>query len=110
MDSGAAFARYEEGPLLFRPTYRYDVGTDSYDTSEKMRIPAWTGMFTSCPQRLEGSEPLIDRILYRGSALDLAVYSRAELVGSDHRPGLPSVPYLSTLIDSGKTVFSVWNL
>ena len=38
-----AFSEYEEGPLLFRPTYRYDLGTDTYDTSEKMRIPAWTG-------------------------------------------------------------------
>ncbi|KAF9478161.1 inositol polyphosphate phosphatase [Pholiota conissans] len=69
MDVNAAFAGYEEGPLLFRPTYRYDLGTDNYDTSEKMRIPAWT-----------------DRILHRGSALDLAVYSRAELRGSDHKP------------------------
>ena len=43
MQSGSAFAGYEEGPLLFRPTYRYDLGTDNYDTSEKMRIPAWTG-------------------------------------------------------------------
>ncbi|KAJ7284044.1 inositol polyphosphate phosphatase [Mycena rebaudengoi] len=69
IDSGAAFAGYEEGPLLFRPTYRYDLGTNIYDTSEKMRIPAWT-----------------DRILYRGGSLDLAVYSRAELKGSDHKP------------------------
>ncbi|KAF8639783.1 hypothetical protein AX17_001043 [Amanita inopinata Kibby_2008] len=69
MDTGAAFAGYQEGPLLFRPTYRYDVGTDNYDTSEKLRIPAWT-----------------DRILYLGSQLDLATYSRAELRGSDHRP------------------------
>ena len=28
----------------------------------------------------------LDRILYRGDQLDLAVYSRAELKGSDHRP------------------------
>ncbi|KAF5388077.1 hypothetical protein D9615_000583 [Tricholomella constricta] len=69
MDSGAAFSGYSEGPLLFRPTYRYDFGTDNYDTSEKMRIPAWT-----------------DRILYRGDQLDLFVYSRAELRGSDHKP------------------------
>lgn len=43
MDSQAAFVGFEEGPLIFPPTYRYDVGTDSYDTSEKSRIPAWTG-------------------------------------------------------------------
>jgi len=69
MDIGTAFAGYTEGPLLFRPTYRYDAGTDHYDTSEKMRVPAWT-----------------DRILYRGNHLDLSVYSRAELRGSDHKP------------------------
>ncbi|KAJ7590659.1 inositol polyphosphate phosphatase [Mycena floridula] len=69
MDQNVAFPGYDEGPLLFAPTYRYDVGTDNYDTSEKYRIPAWT-----------------DRILYRGHSLDLSVYSRAELKGSDHKP------------------------
>ncbi|KAJ3993489.1 SacI homology domain-containing protein, partial [Lentinula boryana] len=69
MDAGVAFSGYEEGPLLFRPTYRYDLGTDNYDSSEKMRIPAWT-----------------DRVLYRGHQLDLSTYSRAELKGSDHKP------------------------
>ncbi|KZT13014.1 DNase I-like protein [Laetiporus sulphureus 93-53] len=69
IDDGLAFPGYQEGPLLFRPTYKYDVGSDKYDTGEKMRIPAWT-----------------DRILYKGSQLDLAVYSRAELKSSDHRP------------------------
>jgi hypothetical protein len=43
MSTGVAFSGYVEGPILFRPTYRYDIGTDNYDTSEKMRIPAWTG-------------------------------------------------------------------
>lgn len=48
MTSGTAFSGYIEGPIVFRPTYRYDVGTDNYDTSEKMRIPAWTGLSFSC--------------------------------------------------------------
>jgi hypothetical protein len=43
MDNGLAFQGYEEGPVVFRPTYRYDLYSDAYDTSEKMRIPAWTG-------------------------------------------------------------------
>ncbi|KAG9317505.1 inositol polyphosphate phosphatase [Chiua virens] len=68
IEAGEAFVGYDEGPLLFPPTYKYDVGTDNYDSSEKMRIPAWT-----------------DRILFKGN-LDLSVYSRAELRGSDHRP------------------------
>lgn len=43
MQTGAAFDEYMEGPILFKPTYRYDLFSDNYDTSEKMRIPAWTG-------------------------------------------------------------------
>ncbi|EJF56616.1 inositol polyphosphate phosphatase [Dichomitus squalens LYAD-421 SS1] len=69
MDDREAFHGYQEGPLLFRPTYKYDLHSDTYDSGEKMRIPAWT-----------------DRILFKGNNLDLTVYSRAELKSSDHRP------------------------
>ncbi|EGO27701.1 hypothetical protein SERLADRAFT_446933 [Serpula lacrymans var. lacrymans S7.9] len=84
MDSRAIFEGYEEGPLLFRPTYKYDVGTDNYDTSEKLRIPAWT-----------------DRILFRGR-FDLTAYSRAELKGSDHRPVFASFRTSVRIIDTAK--------
>jgi hypothetical protein len=61
---------FHELPITFAPTYKYDVGTDSYDTSEKKRAPAWC-----------------DRLLYRGhdrvSQLD---YRRHEVRVSDHRP------------------------
>ena len=43
MDDREVFHGYQEGPLLFRPTYKYDLHSDTYDSSEKMRIPAWTG-------------------------------------------------------------------
>lgn len=43
MDDGEVFQGFQEGPLLFRPTYKYDLHSDNYDTGEKMRIPAWTG-------------------------------------------------------------------
>ncbi|CAD6572285.1 MAG: inositol polyphosphate 5-phosphatase, partial [Tremellales sp. Tagirdzhanova-0007] len=69
MDDSEVFVGYDEGPIIFRPTYKYDNGTDDYDTSEKARIPAWT-----------------DRILFKGSALRLKEYNRAELRTSDHRP------------------------
>ncbi|KAF8269062.1 SacI homology domain-containing protein [Lactarius quietus] len=85
MSSGAAFSGYVEGPILFRPTYRYDVGTDNYDTSEKMRIPAWT-----------------DRVLYRGNKLDQSIYSRAELRGSDHRPVYAAFRATVHIIDHAK--------
>lgn len=47
----APFSGFLEGPLSFRPTYKFDTGTDVYDTSAKRRVPAWT-----------------DRILYSGGA------------------------------------------
>ncbi len=69
MDDGEVFIGYDEGPITFRPTYKFDNGTDDYDTSEKQRIPAWT-----------------DRVLFKGSALRLQEYNCADLRTSDHRP------------------------
>ncbi len=40
--SGALFDDFLEAPLTFAPTYKFDVHTDRYDTSDKQRIPAWT--------------------------------------------------------------------
>jgi hypothetical protein len=39
--AGRVFQRFVEGPLLFLPTYKYDVGSDRYDSSKKQRIPSW---------------------------------------------------------------------
>ena len=36
------FRGFTEGRLTFAPTYKFDPFSDDYDTSEKMRIPAWT--------------------------------------------------------------------
>ncbi|XP_013858663.1 inositol polyphosphate 5-phosphatase K isoform X2 [Austrofundulus limnaeus] len=33
---------FEEGPLNFKPTYKFDHKSDTYDTSGKKRKPAWT--------------------------------------------------------------------
>lgn len=70
MKQHIVFAGYNEGPLVFRPTYKYDNNSETYDSSEKQRIPSWT-----------------DRVLYKGRGLDLFKYNRAELKTSDHRPG-----------------------
>lgn len=67
---GFRLRAFQEAPITFAPTYKYDVGTDNYDTSEKRRAPAWC-----------------DRVLYRGlSRIKPVDYRRHEVRISDHRP------------------------
>ncbi len=70
--SGRVFLGFKEGDVTFAPTYKYDVGTLTYDTSEKQRVPSWT-----------------DRILWKGKKRDRVRnrhYGRYELLISDHLP------------------------
>ncbi|KAF4626621.1 hypothetical protein G7Y89_g11537 [Cudoniella acicularis] len=69
MVAGLTFPYYSESRITFNPTYKYDLGEDAYDTSEKARIPAWT-----------------DRILRKGTNLRQINYNTAPLRFSDHRP------------------------
>jgi hypothetical protein len=67
---GFRLRAFIESPITFAPTYKYDVGTDRYDTSAKARSPAWC-----------------DRLLYRGiGRVKQLDYCRHEIYASDHRP------------------------
>ncbi|KAL1905982.1 hypothetical protein Sste5344_008241 [Sporothrix stenoceras] len=71
-NAGFRLRAFDELPLRFDPTYKYDVGTDNYDSSEKKRSPAWC-----------------DRLLYRGghgARVRQLNYRRHEVRVSDHRP------------------------
>ncbi|GAA5852023.1 hypothetical protein JCM8547_000130 [Rhodosporidiobolus lusitaniae] len=48
-----AFSDFEEAPITFPPTFKFDVGTEVYDTSEKQRTPSWTDriLFLSIHER-----------------------------------------------------------
>ncbi|KAI8905732.1 Endonuclease/exonuclease/phosphatase [Powellomyces hirtus] len=60
---------FVERPLDFAPTFKYDVGTDRYDSSEKRRVPSWC-----------------DRVLYCSHHVVQTSYVRYETCLSDHRP------------------------
>lgn len=69
MVHGKTFPFYTEKPPTFPPTYKYNLNSDEYDTSEKARIPAWC-----------------DRIVTKGDNLRQVYYDTAPLKFSDHRP------------------------
>ncbi|KAJ5157574.1 Inositol-1-4-5-trisphosphate 5-phosphatase 1 [Penicillium canariense] len=84
MIAGRVFQFYSEGLITFAPTYKYDVGTDNYDTSDKSRIPAWC-----------------DRILWRGANLRQTQYHTADLRVSDHRPIFAKFDCMIDVVDQG---------
>ncbi|XP_068236175.1 inositol polyphosphate 5-phosphatase E isoform X2 [Palaemon carinicauda] len=69
---GEAFGEFEEGLITFAPTFKYDPGTDHYDTSSKQRVPSYT-----------------DRILFKSSrgSVKCCSYDACPLFRtSDHKP------------------------
>eukprot|EP01138_Halocafeteria_seosinensis_P015065 gb/GECG01015378.1/.p1 GENE.gb/GECG01015378.1/~~gb/GECG01015378.1/.p1 ORF type:complete len:495 (+),score=39.34 gb/GECG01015378.1/:1-1485(+) len=68
---GRTFQGFAEGPLHFYPTYKFDKGKDTYDSSGKGRVPSWT-----------------DRILFKPASRVMRLFaydSIHEVKCSDHR-------------------------
>ena len=72
-DHRLAFQDFDEAPIGFSPTFKFDVGTSVYDTSEKQRVPSWTDR--------------IQWLAIRPDAVDSAAYdAHPEVSLSDHKP------------------------
>ncbi|XP_077164423.1 phosphatidylinositol 4,5-bisphosphate 5-phosphatase A isoform X2 [Paroedura picta] len=77
---------FQEGSLNFPPTFKFDVGTNMYDTSAKKRKPAWTDRIL---WKIKGSNNLNHS--GRSSCSNLSVTqlcycSHMEYTVSDHKP------------------------
>ncbi|KAL5251090.1 hypothetical protein ACHWQZ_G016717 [Mnemiopsis leidyi] len=89
------FQGYNEGPLEFAPTYKYDLNSDYYDTSEKFRSPAWCDrVLWRCKERYRYMDNL--------SPGKLLFYGNTEIKTSDHRPVLGVVDIEVRQIDSAQ--------
>ena len=76
--AGRCFNGFSEGLVTFPPTYKYDIGTSRYDTSEKKRSPSW------CDRILWFRNPLK---LQDPSWLKMVSYTATQkLLMSDHKP------------------------
>nr|XP_019952805.1 PREDICTED: synaptojanin-1 isoform X5 [Paralichthys olivaceus] len=100
-NAGLVFRGFIEGKLDFAPTYKYDLFSEDYDTSEKCRTPAWTDRIL-WKRRKWNFDRTAEEMNVVGAAstsgeneedLDkpwspgiLKYYGRAELKTSDHRP------------------------
>ncbi|NXI59813.1 INP5E phosphatase, partial [Chloroceryle aenea] len=73
MSRGSIFKGFQEADIHFRPSYKFDIGKDSYDTTSKQRTPSYT-----------------DRVVYRSRYKDdihAVKYSSCPVIRtSDHRP------------------------
>ena len=70
-----------EGEILFWPTYKYDPGTDRWDTSIKKRLPAW------CDRILYHYGTQCKNSIHHNDQIRLIAYrSHPEIRVSDHKP------------------------
>uniref|UniRef100_UPI0037E954CE synaptojanin-1 isoform X2 n=1 Tax=Semicossyphus pulcher TaxID=241346 RepID=UPI0037E954CE len=100
-NAGLVFRGFIEGKLDFAPTYKYDLFSEDYDTSEKCRTPAWTDRIL-WKRRKWNFDKTAEEMNVVGAASTsgekeddpehpwnsgtLKYYGRAELKTSDHRP------------------------
>lgn len=77
------FIGYAESVIEFSPTYKYDLGTDTYDSSEKARIPSWTDRILYHARR---TKVRADGDIEIATVQPIDYIAAKQIRFSDHRP------------------------
>ncbi|XP_065082808.1 inositol polyphosphate 5-phosphatase E [Ochlerotatus camptorhynchus] len=98
LSDGAAFKGFREAKITFPPTYKYDPGTQRFDTSSKQRAPAYT-----------------DRILYKFKPLPVTTVHRRTSNAASGKISHPPSPVKCLSYDSVPSIITsdhkpVWAL
>uniref|UniRef100_A0A0K8VGA8 phosphoinositide 5-phosphatase n=2 Tax=Bactrocera latifrons TaxID=174628 RepID=A0A0K8VGA8_BACLA len=97
-EAGNVFGDFLEGEINFDPTYKYDLFSDEYDTSEKQRAPAWTDRVLWRRRKALAAETDVNSVKWNPGRL--IHYGRSELKQSDHRPVIAIIDAEIVEIDS----------
>nr|XP_040222110.2 inositol polyphosphate 5-phosphatase E [Anopheles coluzzii]XP_040222111.2 inositol polyphosphate 5-phosphatase E [Anopheles coluzzii] len=119
LSDGAAFRGFREAKITFPPTYKYDPGTQRFDSSSKQRAPAYTDRilykFKPLPvttvHRRGSNLPTGGKISHPPSPVKCIAYDSVQsITSSDHkpvwalfrniiRPGIDTVPLAAGLFN-----------
>ena len=80
---GLIFKGYKEDPIHFPPTFKYDPGTNEFDTSSKQRVPSYTDRILYKSRRASSSSGHNER---KHRIKPLHYDSVQDVVSSDHKP------------------------
>ncbi|XP_073945226.1 inositol-3-phosphate synthase isoform X1 [Choristoneura fumiferana] len=96
LEDGAAFRDFREAPITFPPTYKYDPGSQQFDTSSKQRAPAYTDRILYKARTMTGNSSSAFSVLSGlrrissvpvSSGLKCAAYNSVQSIcTSDHKP------------------------
>ncbi|XP_047529877.1 inositol polyphosphate 5-phosphatase E isoform X2 [Vanessa atalanta] len=93
LEDGAAFRDFREAPITFPPTYKYDPGSQQFDTSSKQRVPAYTDRILFKAKSMAANSSSAFSGLRRISSVPvpsglkcIAYNSVQSVVTSDHKP------------------------
>uniref|UniRef100_A0A8D8YH78 72 kDa inositol polyphosphate 5-phosphatase n=1 Tax=Cacopsylla melanoneura TaxID=428564 RepID=A0A8D8YH78_9HEMI len=80
LSEGSVFKGFEEGPVTFPPTFKYDPGTCHFDTSHKQRTPSYTDRILFKTRQRPPGSPI-------GGEIHCLHYSSVpSICSSDHKP------------------------